>query len=49
MQEKLDGKEPRSYLEMMQDYNKIVVDLDKPFVWSRVGIFAEQASFNSVE
>ena len=28
--------DPRSFFQMMQDFNKIVEDLDKAFVWSKV-------------
>ena len=33
--ELFNGKDPRPYFEMIQDYNEIVEDLDKAFVWSK--------------
>ena len=34
--EKFNGEDPRSYFHIIQDFNKIVEDLDKAFVWSKV-------------
>ena len=33
--ETFNGKDPRSYFQIIQDFNKIVEDLDKAFVWSK--------------
>ena len=33
--ELFDGKDPRSYFQIVQDFSKIVEDLDKAFVWSK--------------
>ena len=30
-----NGKAPRSYFQMILDFNKIVQDLDKAFIWSK--------------
>ena len=30
-----NGKDPRSYFQIIQDFNKIIEDLDKAFVWSK--------------
>ena len=44
MNENYDGLKPRTYLGMLQDYDKLVVELDKPFVWDR---FKHQVNVNS--
>ena len=31
----LDGKAPRPYFSMITDYNNMIEDLDKAFVWSK--------------
>ena len=35
MGELYDGNAPRSYFQMILDYNKIVLDLDKAFIWNK--------------
>ena len=35
MGELYDGNATRSYFQMILDYNKIVLDLDKAFIWNK--------------
>ena len=34
--EKYDGKEPRTFFELMQDFNRIVQTFDEKFTWDKV-------------
>ena len=35
MNEKLNGQAPRPYFSMITDFNKMIEDLDKAFVWDK--------------
>ena len=37
-----EGMEPRSYFNMILDYNKTIEELDQPFVWSIVDTSKEK-------
>ena len=34
--EKYNGKQPRSFFELMQEFNRIVQTFDKKFTWDKV-------------
>ena len=45
--EKFNGKEPRSFFEIIQDFNNIVEVFDKKFTWDKVDSQSEIATSKS--
>ena len=42
--EQYNGKEPRAFIELMQDFNRIVQTFDKKFIWDKVNSQSPSAS-----